>query len=311
VATTGSVAVVGSFAVGLSLRSERWPVSGETVLARDFDQGPGGKGSNQAVQVARMGGAVEFVGVIGTDAYGDVAVGLFADEGVGTRCLRRVSERNTGVGFILLDARGDNRIFLDPGANDLFTVADVDAARPVIAATRVVVAQLEIPQETAAAGLRLGRKSGATTVLNPAPARPLDRGVLELVDVLTPNQTEARILLGLAPDDARDDAEVCKGLVELGVATVVLTRGSEGALVVTSEGELDVPAHRVDVVDSTGAGDAFAGTLAAALAAESDLEPAVRRAAGAGALACTRLGVVPSLPRADVLDRFLDVEAAR
>src|SRR5918998_4749323 len=119
------VTVVGSFAVGLCLRSERFPVSGETVLGRDFDEGPGGKGSNQAVQVARTRTGVEFVGVVGTDAYGDLGARLFADEGVGTRHLKRTADRNTGVGFILLDAAGDNRIVLDPGANALFSPDDV------------------------------------------------------------------------------------------------------------------------------------------------------------------------------------------
>jgi ribokinase len=301
----GEVSVVGSFAVGLTLRSDRLPVAGETVLARDFDQGPGGKGSNQAVQVARMGGAVQFVGVIGDDGFGAMALELFAAEGVGTDFLRRTAELNTGLGFILIDAAGDNRILLDPGANARFTPDDVDAAKEALAHSDVVIAQLEIPVRTAAEAMQVGRAAGARTVLNPAPVRPLPPDVLANVDVLTPNQTEARILLGLAPDDAKPDMDICRGLLGLGVVTVVLTRGREGAVIVTREGSITVPAHEVDVVDSTGAGDAFSGTLAASLAEGLSLEAAVRRGAAAGALACTRLGVIPSLPRAHEVDALL------
>ncbi|CAN5704833.1 ribokinase [soil metagenome] len=303
---SGGVTVVGSFAVGLSLRADRFPVSGETVLARDFDQGPGGKGSNQAVQVARMGQPVELVGMIGADAYGDIATELFSAEGVGTRGLTRTTERNTGLGFILLDETGDNRILLDPGANALLTAEHVALARDAVTDSSVVVTQLEIPEEAAIAGLRLGRAAGALTILNPAPARPLPPEVFALVDVLTPNQTEARVMLGLPPDHDGDDMDVCRRLVQLGVETVVLTRGRQGAVIVTEQGTVEVPALSVDVVDSTGAGDAFNGTLAEAVARGIPLEDAVRRACGAGALACTRLGVIPSLPRAAQLDDFLD-----
>ncbi|MFN2490635.1 MAG: ribokinase [Actinomycetota bacterium] len=297
----GRVTVVGSFAVGLTLRADRFPVSGETVLARDFDQGPGGKGSNQAVQVARMGAPVEFVGRLGDDAFGDVADALFAEEGVGTTFLRRTSARNTGLGFIVIDAAGDNRILLDPGANALFARADVADAAAAIATSAVVMAQLEIPVEAAHEGLRLGREKGALTVLNPAPVRPLPPEIFDVADILTPNQTEARILLGLSPADPIDDMEACGRLLALGAHTVVLTRGSEGAVIVTSDGSVALPAQPVDVVDSTGAGDAFNGTLAAGLARREALEDAVARAVAAGALACTKLGVIPSLPRrADV-----------
>jgi len=167
----GKVTVIGSFAVGLTLRADRFPVRGETLIGRDFDQGPGGKGSNQAVQIARLGGDVEFVGVIGTDGFGDIAAKLYGDEGVGTTYLTRTAERNTGLGFIVLNAEGDNFIILDPGANALFSPAHVDAAGERINASQVVLAQLEIPLATAVHGLRAGHRAGAIAILNPAPAR--------------------------------------------------------------------------------------------------------------------------------------------
>ncbi len=303
---SGAVAVVGSFAVGLSLRADRWPVSGETVLAGGFDQGPGGKGSNQAVQVARLGQPVEFVGAIGADGLGRIALDLFDAEGVGTSCLRHTTQRNTGVGFIVIDASGDNRIVLDPGANALLDEGDVERAGPVIDGAAVVLTQLEIPVEAAAAALRAGRAAGARTILNPAPARPLPPDMLAAVDLLTPNHTEARVLVGLAPDDPRPDPEVCAELLARGARTVVMTRGERGALIASGRGRpTEVPSRPVEVTDSTGAGDAFNGTLAAAVAGGMALEEAVERAVVAGALACRRLGVIPSLPRRDELEAAL------
>lgn len=303
---TGRVAVVGSFAIGLTLRVERFPVAGETALGWDFDQGPGGKGSNQAIQIARMGVPVEFIGAIGMDTFGDAAADLFSEESVGTTHLVRTDEHNTGVGFIVLDTAGENRIILDPGANNFLSPDHVAESADIIGDCDVVVSQLEIRAETAAAGLASARVAGALSILNPAPARAVPQEVLEGLDILTPNQTEARILLGRDPEDELSDEDLCTELLGRGVKNVVLTRGAHGALVATAKGVTSVGSHSVEVVDTTGAGDAFSGTLSAALAQGSDLEPAVRRATAAGALACTRLGVIPSLPRASQLEDLLD-----
>ena len=297
--------MVGSFVVGLTLRADRFPVSGETILARDFDLGPGGKGSNQAVQVARLGGDVEFVSLIGTDDFASIATQLYEREGVGTRYLTSTAERNTGVGFIILDAQGDNRILLDPGTNEIFTPAHVAAAADRIAAGDVVITQLEIPSETAAAAMTLAKERGALSILNPAPVRPLAPEVFRHVDLLTPNQTEARILLGLEPDDPADDLDICDRLLQLGVGKVILTRGAEGATIVASDGTVHIDAFSVDVVDSTGAGDAFNGTLATSLAEGAPIEDAVRRAAAGGALACKALGVIPALPYGKDVDALM------
>ena len=300
----GGVTVVGSFVVGLTLRADRFPVSGETILARDFDLGPGGKGSNQAVQVARLGGRVEFVSLIGTDDFASIATQLYERESVGTRHLTSTTERNTGVGFIILDAQGDNRILLDPGTNEIFTPDHVAAAADQVEAGDVVITQLEIPSETAAAAMSVAKEKGALSILNPAPVRPLAPEVFRHVDLLTPNQTEARILVGLEPDDPADDLDICGRLLELGVGKVILTRGAEGATIVASDGTVHVDAFSVDVVDSTGAGDAFNGTLATSLAEGASLHDAVRRAAAGGALACTALGVIPALPHAHEVDEL-------
>ncbi len=296
------ITVVGSFAVGLTLRAPRFPVKGETLIGSDFDMGPGGKGSNQAVGAARLGAESHLVAVIGDDLFGEVAVKLYQQEGVGTAHLRRTLERNTGVGFITLNAEGDNHIVLDMGANHLLSPADVDAAEDLIASSDVVLSVLEIAPETAARGMALARRHGAISILNPAPAQSLSAEHLANVDVLTPNESELRLLLGLAPDDPTDTVELAHRLQQRGVKQLVVTRGERGALIVTADGATQpVPGVMVNVVDTTGAGDAFTCALGVALAEGQPLVDAARFAACAGALACTKLGVIPALPtRAEV-----------
>lgn len=300
----GTVTVVGSFLVGLTLRAERFPALGETVIAGDFDRGPGGKGSNQAVQAARLGADVEFVGAIGDDDFGEMAVNLFASEGIGTSYLRRTTKLNTGLGFIILDRRGENRILIDPGATGSFSVDDLRAARDRIDSSDVVITQLEIPVETAAAAMETAHVAGATTILNPAPARELPPAMFSDIDVLTPNQVEARMLAGLDAQDPKDDLDVCGLLLDRGVRCVILTRGANGATIVRRDGHEHVEPFPVQVVDSTGAGDAFNGALAASLAGGEPLPASARRAAAAGALACTKLGVIPSLPNPADIDKL-------
>jgi len=299
------VTVVGSFAVGLTLRAERFPVQGETLRAADFDMGPGGKGSYQAVQAARLGADTQFVGRIGEDDFSGIAVGLYVREGVGTTFLLRTPERNTGVAFIVLDAGGSNFILLDPGANALLTPADVDAAVGRIRSSNVLITQLEINVTTAAHALKLAKRAGIVSILNPAPAAPLPPEMLGDADLVTPNETELRILLGRSPDDPTDSLDLCGELVKRGGARVVLTRGEQGALIVTEDGYVSIPAPHVPVVDSTGAGDAFNGTLATYLGRGMPLEPAVRHAVTAGAFACTKLGVIPGLPHTAELEQLL------
>lgn len=299
------VTVVGSFAVGLTLRADRFPVKGETLLGRDFDMGPGGKGSNQAVQAARLGANVEFVARIGQDNFGTIGKNLYAQEHVGTNFLIESDERNTGVGFIVLNAEGDNFIVLDPGANGIFTPNDVERARERIQKSNVMITQLEIPVETAGRALQIAREANVISILNPAPARRVPPEILQYADLVTPNETELRIMLGHAPDSSANVIDLCDELAQLGVQRIILTRGAHGATIFTREGYHNMPAYPVDVVDSTGAGDAFNGTLATYLAQGMPLEPAVRHAVAAGALACTKLGVIPSLPRADELETLL------
>jgi len=300
------ITVVGSFAVGLTLRAPRFPVKGETIIGSDFDIGPGGKGSNQAVGAARLGAESHLVAVIGVDIFGDVGVNLYKQEGVGIDYLRRTSERNTGVGFITLNAEGDNHIVLDMGANHLLSPADVDQAEALIASSDVVLSVLEIAPATAARGLALARKHGVISILNPAPAQPLDDSLLSQVDVLTPNESELRILCGLPPDDATETLELAHRLQKRGVRNLVVTRGGNGALVIGQDGKVEqMPGQSVKVVDTTGAGDAFTCALGVALAEGKPLLEAVRFATYAGALACAKLGVIPALPYRKDIDALM------
>jgi ribokinase len=279
----------------MTLRTVRMPVFGETLIGSDFDMGPGGKGSNQAVAAARLGAESYFVGIIGEDKLGEIATDLYRAEGVDTRYLKKTPEMATGVGFIILNPAGQNGIILDMSANKLMDAAFVDTAEAQIARSAIVMSVLEIPVAAAARAMAVGRRHGVPTLLNPAPAAPLDDSVLQNIDYLTPNETELRILQGLAPDDPTPTPELAKRLQARGVKTLIVTMGEQGALVMDGGDEFYVPGISVDVVDTTGAGDAFNAGLAIALAEGKTLREAVQYAACTGALACTKLGVIPAL----------------
>ena len=300
--TRPKITVVGSFAVGLTIRAPKLPIFGETMLGTDFDMGPGGKGSNQAVGTARLGADSGLIAMIGTDKLAGIATDLYAAEGVDTALVTVRGECATGVGFIILNDKGENFIILDMGANELMDAAAIDAGEDRIAASAVVMAVLEIPTAAAARAMELGRRHSAKTILNPAPARPLPDAIFAHVDYLTPNESELRILLGLPPDDPRSSRELAGELRRRGVRNVVVTLGREGALVLTDTLDEMVPAVPVAVTDTTGAGDAFNSGFAVALAEGRDLVEAVRFGVCCGSIACTKLGVVPSLPTRDQAD---------
>jgi ribokinase len=288
------------------MKTQRLPSKGETLLGTGYRVDYGGKGSNQAVGCARLGASVNFIAKIGTDSFGDIALGLYRDEGVDTACVHRTADAPTGVGFITVEAAtGDNCIVLDPGANEHLSANDVEDFPDAFSSATVVLTQLEIPVPAAASALSLGRTRGATTILNPAPVRPLSPSVLQFVDVLTPNETEAKVLAGLSPQCPIRPEEVARTLIGEGVKQVVMTLGEKGALIVSASSSTHIPAITVAAVDTTGAGDAFNAGLAVALASGADLEAAVHFAVIAGGLAVTREGVIPSLPRIEEVLQFI------
>jgi len=303
--TPARIAVVGSYATGLTMKVERMPSTGETLLGTGYRVDYGGKGSNQALGCARLGGQVSFIARIGNDPFGEMAIGLYRDEGIDVTHVTRTSDAPTGVGFIIVEASsGHNCITIDPGANELLTAGDVSSCEAAFNSAAVVLTQLEIPVAAAEAALRCGRGHGAVTILNPAPVRPLPPSVLTLIDVLTPNETEARVLAGHSPDAAVAPEEVARQLIRNGVRQVVMTLGEKGALIVTETASTHVSGVQMSAVDTTGAGDAFNAGLAVAMACGDSLEAAVRFAVVTGGLAVTKEGVIPSLPRRQDVVQF-------
>lgn len=299
------IVVVGSYATGLTMKVERIPGAGETLLGTGYRVDYGGKGSNQAVGSARLGAEVKFVAKIGKDSFGDMALGLYRNEGVDVAFVKRSADVPTGVGFIVVEAKsGQNSIAIDPGANDLLRAPDVAKAARAFKSASVVLTQLEIPVEAAEEALKIGRSVAAITILNPAPVRPLPASLLRLVDVLTPNEKEARVLAGRPPDVPVEAEIVARDLIRSGVKQVVMTLGENGALLVDASRRRHFPAIEVRPVDTTGAGDAFNAGLAVALGQGSTIEEAVQFAIITGAMAVMKEGVIPSLPRREEVIAF-------
>lgn len=303
------IAVVGSYGVGMWMRTPAIPAKGETVLGSGFATGNGGKGSNQAIGVARLGVPCSLLACVGDDDFGREALALWAREGIDASAVRVRGAAPTMVGFIILDAEGENRIITDPGANALLTPDDVLAFESQIAASAVLLVQMEIPVSTVEMALRVARRHRVRTILNPAPAQPLPRDLFLDVDVLTPNQSEARVLAGLSPDDPTPDEDVAKMLLQFGAGAVVLTLGERGALVLTPEYAEYSPGFQVDVVDTAGAGDGFTAALGAALARGKMLVEAVAEANAAGALVVGRFGA--AMPDRTELDLLLSSRGSR
>jgi ribokinase len=304
-ATVPRITVVGSYATGLTMKVKRLPSTGETLLGTGYRVDCGGKGSNQAVGSARLGAKVNFVARIGKDAFGEMALSLYRDEGIDVVYVKQTVGSPTGVGFIMVEAAsGNNCIVIDPGANELLTADDISGCSAAFESASAVLTQLEIPVAAAEAALRLGRAGKAITILNPAPVRPLPPSILQLVDVLTPNQVEAKVLSGRSPDAVIEPEKLARELIRGGVRQVVMTLGERGALIVTPSSSTHIPAVPMSAIDTTGAGDAFNAGLATALASGASLEAAVQFAVVTGGLAVTKEGVIPSLPSRDEVRDF-------
>ena len=296
----GHIVVVGSLNMDLVVRAPRHPQPGETLLGAEFRTFPGGKGANQAVAAARLGGQVKLIGRVGADAFGDALLETCTRDGVDTRHVERLEDAPTGVALITVDDAGQNTIVVVPGANGKLSPPDLLAAAPAFEGASVVVMQLEVPLLTVIYAADLARRHGARVVLNPAPAQPLSATGLEQVDVLIPNQSEAALLTGCA-----SAGDAARRLIALGVRSVVVTMGERGVLIAEGETATLLPAHQVSVLDTTAAGDAFVGAFAVALAEGRTVLEAAAWGNAAGALAVTRAGAQPSLPARAELERFL------
>jgi ribokinase len=300
------IVVVGSSNTDMVVKAERIPVPGETVTGGQFVMAAGGKGANQAVAAARLGAEVTFIAKLGQDMFGDQAVEGYQKEGIVTDLILRDPENHTGVALIMVDEAGENLIAVASGANHALMPEDVERAADRIRAADAVMLQLETPMETVEFTAKLAAEAGVPVILDPAPAAPLADALLAQVAYLTPNESEAERLTGIQVQDEESAKAAAKKLLESGARHVIVTLGSKGAVVCTPDSATLVPGYRVDARDSTAAGDAFNGGLAAALARGLALEDAVRQANLVGALSVTKMGAQPSLPTEDELRRFAE-----
>jgi ribokinase len=297
--------VIGSTNLDFTVTVPRLPRPGETISGGQLGVSGGGKGANQAVAARRLGAEVRFVTLVGTDLPGDRVRAMLVEAGLPPEGLLRSVEAATGVALITVDAGGRNQIAVAPGANHRLTPALAAAHAGLLAWADVVLLQLETPIETVRWALGEARRLGKTTMLNPAPARvlPLPADLLRLVDFLTPNETEAGLLVGRDVAGVAHAMAAGRALSEAGVGTAVVTVGAEGAVAVGRAGCIHVPGFAISPVDTVGAGDAFNGGLATMLAAGATVADAILVANAAGALACTRRGAIDALPsEAEVRD---------
>ena len=294
-----SISILGIFVADLTFRTERMPNKGETYIGNSFKLGPGGKGSNQAVAARRAGAETMFITKIGKDTFGEMAMKLYADEGINSKYVWEIPDMSTGAASIVVNEEtGDNAIIVVPGAADAMVPDDLDTAEAGIADCAFFMASLEVPIPVMQHGLEVAKRNGVPTILNPAPAAILPDEVYGLSDYFTPNETEAAILAGIPVINLEDAEEAAKIFLQRGIDTVVITLGEKGAYVRNSVINQHVPAFDMGgkVLETTGAGDAFNGGFAFALADGMSLIEAVRFGSATAAISVTRLGTAPAMP---------------
>ena len=302
----GYVVVMGSYVADVAFRTEKLPAWGETYMGTGFKLGPGGKGSNQAVAAARAGAKVSFISKLGHDAFGDLARKTYREEGIDTRHLLE-TDSATGAAAIIIDAvKGENAIIVVPGACFELTPQEVEQARELIGGAAIFVTQLELSLPTVEYGLKLAHSLGVPTILNPAPGCKLPDSIFQYCDYITPNESEAEILTGIRVSSLADAELAADALLARGVRNAVITLGAQGALVKNATTRQHVPACDAGaVVETTGAGDAFNGGFAVALAENKDIVQAARFGCAVAGISVTRHGTAPSMPFRKEVDELL------
>ncbi len=292
----GGVTILGIFAADLGFHAKRMPAMGETLIGSKFAIGPGGKGSNQAVAAARSGARTTFISRLGRDQFGDMARAMYTKEEITMRIGE--SDASSGAAFIFVDEKtGNNAIIVVPGAAGELGIADVDANDDAIAKAAVFMTQLEQPIPAAQHALQLARSAGVTTILNTAPAAPLDDAIFALCDYVTPNESEASLLTGVNVTDLATAKQAADWFLAKGAGAAVITLGEQGALLHTAKQSVHIPIRKAGkVIDTTGAGDAFNGGFAAALARGEDAVMAAHFGSATAGISVTRAGTAPSMP---------------
>ena len=300
------IVIVGSHAPGLFIRVQRIPVAGETVIGWGYEEPvDGGKGSNQAIAAARLGARVSFVGCLGQDRLGDEGERWMREAGVDTRYVRRSQTTGTAVGFILLDAEGVPAMVTSLGANAELNDEDVATALAELRGARVFLTQFEIDLHLAVRAARLARQAGMIAIINPGPAPDRPVAGLDAADLLVPNETEAKVLLGYAVSEEVDPSRLAQELrAKAGVPCVIVTVGEQGAVGADAAGAWRARPTAVTVADTSGAGDAFCAALAVALARGQDTRAAAEWACRVAAISVSRPGTIPSYPTAEEVSNF-------
>ena len=298
------ILVVGSLNADLVVRAPRFPKPGETISGEDLQVLPGGKGANQAVASARLGTNVSMLGRVGKDNFGDFLLDNLKQNNVDSTLIQR-DDASTGTAIIVVDANGQNSIILSAGANGKVNAVDVNRAS--FSDYNLLLLQLEIPTPVVLSAAQRAHESGLRVILNPAPAKELLNELISLTDFLIPNETELSLLTGLSVNDMNSREQAARALLARGAKNVIVTLGSNGALIVTNSLVQHVESHKVNVVDTTAAGDAFIGGFATALLQDKSLEEAVRYGCACGALATTKFGAQPSLPTKEEVESLMSL----
>ena len=301
-----SILVVGSSNTDMVIKADHLPMPGETILGGTFFMNPGGKGANQAVAAARLNGSVTFICKTGNDIFGSQSLKVFEEEGINTSFIIFDPKNPSGVALITVDKNAENCIVVASGANASLLPQNLANAEPLIARSNIVLMQLEIPLETVAHVASIAVAAGVTVVLNPAPAREIPAELMRNISVLTPNKTEAEMLSGITIIDMESAAAAARAIRDKGVGTVIVTLGSQGALVVTDTLCQMIHAPKVQAVDTTAAGDVFNGALAVALSENKPILDAVTFACNAAAISVTRMGAQASAPYLNEVIKYME-----
>jgi ribokinase len=301
----GKILVLGSSNVDLILKVPRFHNPGETIMGENLVTVFGGKGANQAIASKRLGGKTAFITKLGDDHYGQTYRWYLIKNGLDQKGILKDNELPTGIALIELNPKGENRIIVSPGANGSLSEKDLKRLTPLWKGINVFVTQLEIPLPTVKMGLRMAKDQGALTLLNPSPPIRLESDILSWVDFLVPNEWEAQYLTGLEMKKNEDITKMAMRLLDMGIRNVVITLGPKGLFFKNKTEEIWIEAFRVNVVDTTAAGDAFMGALACGLSENKPIQEVLRLANAAAALATTKLGAQPSLPLRKEVGAFL------